>query len=191
MTRDYSKAAPTDHQRLPESIRDDDWIRVLLHRGEIARLAHLSGDQPFISPTNYWFDEENHQLVFHSSQVGRRRANLEKNPKVCVEVSEVGRLLPSNSGAECSQQFRSVLIFGKVTFLEDNEEKLRGLNGILKRYFPELKSGREYKPISEKDLQGTNVYVVKIESWSGKENWKEEAEQIDDWPPLPEKILKP
>ena len=190
MRRDYSKAAPTDHQRLSEHIRGDDWIRALLRRGEIARIAHLSGDQPFISPTNYWFDEENNQLVFHSSQVGRRRANLKKNPKVCVEVSEVGRLLPSNSAAECSQQFRSVLVFGKVEFLEDREEKLRGLNGILNRYFPELRSGREYKPISEEDLMGTNVYVVKIESWSGKENWKEKAEQTDDWPPLPEKALK-
>ena len=189
MTRDYSKATPTYHQRRPESIRDDEWIRALLLRGEIARLAHLSGDQPFISPTNYWFDEENHQLVFHSSLAGRRRANLEENPKVCVEVSEVGRLLPSNSGAECSQQFRSVLVFGKVTFLEDNEEKLRGLNGILNRYFPKLISGRETKPISEKDVKGTNVYVVKIESWSGKENWKEQANQVDSWPPLPEDLL--
>ena len=163
MTRDYSKAAPTDHQRLAKHIRDDDWIRSLLRRGEIARLAHLSGNQPFISPTNYWFDEENHQLVFHSSLVGRRRANLEQNPKVCVEVSEVGRLLSSNSAAECSQQFRSVLVFGRVFFLENNKEKLRGLSGILNRYFPELKSGREFKPISEKEIKGTNVYVVKID----------------------------
>ncbi|MFC2028692.1 pyridoxamine 5'-phosphate oxidase family protein [Chloroflexota bacterium] len=184
MKKDYSKAAPNDLQRRPQFTRDDDWIRSLLRRGEIARLAHLSGDQPFISPTNYWFDEENHQLVFHSSLVGRRRANLEQNPRVCVEVSEVGRVLPSNSAAECSQQFRSVMVFGKVVFLENKEEKLRGLYGILKRYFPELRPGKETKPISDKELNGTNVYVVQIESWSGKENWKEQSEQVDDWPQL-------
>ena len=190
MKRDYSKSAPTDHQRRTPLKRDDDWIRELLRRGEIARIAHLSGDQPFVSPTNYWFDEEQHQLVFHSSQVGRRRANLEQNPKVCVEVSEVGKMLPSNDAAECGQQFRSVMVFGKVVFLEDREEKRNGLYGILKRYFPELQPGKEMKPIPDEDLDTTNVYVVKIESWSGKENWKENAKQTDDWPPLPDTILQ-
>ena len=191
MTRDYSKATPTDHQRRPESIRDDDWIRALLHKGEIARLAHLSGKQPFISPTNYWFDEENHQLLFHSSLVGRREwtRRISSTSRWCK--SKVGRLLPSNSGADQTVERLLQVLIGKVTFLEDNEEKLRGLYGILNRYFPELKSGRDYKPISEKELKGTNVYVVKIESWSGKENWKERAKQVDDWPPLPEKVLKP
>jgi uncharacterized protein len=189
MKRDYSKATPTDYQRRPQFRRDDDWIRDLLRKGEIAHIAHLSGDQPYITPTNYWFDEERHQLVFHSSQVGRRRANLEQNPKVCVEVSEVGKLLPSNSAAECGQQFRSVMVFGRVVFLEEEAEKLRGLYGILNRYFPELEPGQETRPISDKELNGTNVYVVQIESWSGKENWKEQANQVDDWPPLPDRFL--
>ena len=190
MSRDYSESAPTDHQRKPEYTRNDDWIRALLRRGEIARIAHVSGEQPFISPTNYWFDEEHHQLVFHSSQVGRRRANLEKNPLVCVEVSEIGRKLPSNNAVEFNIQYRSVLVFGKVVFLEEKEDKLRGLYGLLGSNYPELKPGKDYKPITDKDLIGTNVYVVKIESWSGKEHWLEQAKQTDDWPPLPDKYLE-
>jgi hypothetical protein len=33
-------------------------------------------------------------------------------------------------------------------------------------------------------LRATSVYAIAIESWSGKENWDERAEQSDEWPPL-------
>ena len=50
-----------------------------------------------------------------------------------------------------------------------------------------MKPGREYRPITEKELKRTSVYELKIESWSGKENWNERAEQSDEWPGLDEK----
>jgi hypothetical protein len=28
------------------------------------------------------------------------------------------------------------------------------------------------------------VYAITIESWSGKENWPEQAEQSEEWEPL-------
>lgn len=191
MSRDYHKAAPTQHQRLPEYTRQESWIRAFLHTGRIAHVAHLSGDQPFITPTNYWFDEERHQLVFHSNIAGRVRSNLEHAPKVCVEVSEFGRLLPANTALEFSQQYRSVLVFGQMKILENDEARLRGLNGLLKKYFPDMTPGKEYRPITEQELARTSVYALEIESWSGKENWADQADQLPDWPPLPERFLRP
>ena len=190
MSRDYQKAAPTQHQRLPEYTRREAWIRSFLHSGQIAHVAHLSGDQPFITPTNYWFDEERHQLVFHSNIIGRVRSNLEHAPKVCVEVSEFGRLLPANTALEFSLQYRSVLVFGSVRILENDEARLRGLNGLLKKYFPDMTPGKEYRPITKQELARTSVYALEIESWSGKENWADRADQLPDWPPLPEHFLK-
>lgn len=191
MSRDYQNAAPTRHQRRPEHTRQEAWIRAFLHAGQIAHLAHLSGDQPFITPTNYWFDEERYQVLFHSNIAGRLRSNLEHFPKVCLEVSEFGRLLPANTALEFSLQYRSVLVFGQVKILGNDEDRLRALNGLLKKYFPDLTPGREYRPITRQELARTSVYALQIESWSGKENWSEKADQLPDWPPLPERFLKP
>jgi nitroimidazol reductase NimA-like FMN-containing flavoprotein (pyridoxamine 5'-phosphate oxidase superfamily) len=99
----------------------------------------------------------------------------------------MGRLLPSNVALEFSVQYRSVMVFGMVRILEADDEKRAALTGLLEKYFPKMEAGREYRPITEKELKRTSVYELKIESWSGKENWNERAEQSEEWPALEEK----
>jgi hypothetical protein len=50
-----------------------------------------------------------------------------------------------------------------------------------------MAAGREYREITDKELRSTSVYAIAIESWSGKENWKERAHQSDEWSALDEK----
>ena len=45
---------------------------------------------------------------------------------------------------------------------------------------------KDFRPITHKELKRTTVYAIEIESWSGKENWKERADQSDEWPALGE-----
>ncbi len=186
MPRDYNQLSPAEGQRLPEYTRDDDWIRAFLRGAQVAHIATMWDDQPFVTPTTFWFDEARRRIIFHSNLVGRVRANAEHSPKVCLEASEMGRLLPSNVALEFSLQYRSVMVFGSVRLLETDEEKHAALQGLLDKYFPAMRAGEEYRPITEKELKRTSVYAIEIESWSGKENWNERAEQSDEWPPLGE-----
>jgi nitroimidazol reductase NimA-like FMN-containing flavoprotein (pyridoxamine 5'-phosphate oxidase superfamily) len=189
MPRDYDLTSqpPTAGQRLPEYARDEEWMRAFLRVAQIGRVATTWDDQPFVTPTTFWFDEAEQRVIFHSNLAGRVRANLERNPKICLEASEMGRLLPSNVALEFSVQYRSVMVFGMVRILEADDEKRAALTSLLEKYFPKMEAGREYRPITEKELKRTSVYELKIESWSGKENWNERAEQSEEWPALEEK----
>jgi len=189
MPRDYSpeKSLPADHQRLPEYKREDDWVRAFLKTARVARIASSREEQPFVNPSMFWFDEDFHQIVFHSNMAGRVRANIEHNPKVCIEVSEMGKVLPSNVALEFSLQYRSVVIFGTARLLDNAEEQRRVLSNLIGKYFPAMKAGQEFRPITDQELKRTSVYGVRIEAWSGKENWKERADQSDEWPALGEK----
>jgi uncharacterized protein len=89
---------------------------------------------------------------------------------------------------EFSTQYRSVMVFGTVQILQNDDEKRAALYGILKKYFPTLTPGKEYRPITAKELARTTVYALKIEAWSGKENWNEQADELPDWPPLPKDL---
>ena len=191
MPRDYDMAenSPTAHQRLPEYVRDDDWIRNFLRSAQIARIASMWEDQPFITPSTFLFDEPNHRLVFHSNVSGRVRANLERHSRVCAEVSQMGRTLPSNVALEFSLQFRSVVIFGLARVLTDPEEQREVMHRLIAKYFGHMQLGADYRPATDKELRRTSVYEIRIESWSGKENWKERADQSDEWPPLKEKFF--
>ena len=104
---------------MPEYTRDDDWIRATLHQAKVGHIASTWDDQPFLNPSTFWYDEANQRIIFHSNIAGRVRANIERNPKVCLEASELGNLLPSNIALEFSLQYRSVMVFGTARILED------------------------------------------------------------------------
>lgn len=186
MSRTYENQSPTAFQRRPHLTKDDAWIRAFLKQAQVGHIATSVDNQSYLNPTTFWYDEENHQVVFHSNIAGRVRSNIEINPKVSLEASELGKLLPSNVALEFSLQFRSVILFGAARIITDPEEAKKLLYGLLSKYFPALSAGKEYREITDKELRATSVYAIKIKEWSGKENWEERADQSDEWPALGE-----
>jgi len=183
--KDYSlEVTPANKQRLLEYEQDDKWVVEFLLRSKIGHIATRWDKHPFITPSTFVFDVENHKIYFHSNRVGRIRANIEHHSEVCFETSEYGQFLPSNIALEFSMQYESVIVFGKVGIVENEEEKRQALYGLIEKYFPGMKPGEEYRPITEKEMRRTSLYEIRIESWSGKRNWEEMAEQSDDWKPL-------
>jgi len=188
MPRDYQNESPTAFQRLPEYQRDDEWIRSFLREAKVGHIASARRNgQLFLNPTTFWFDEAHHQIIFHSNVAGRIRSNIESNSRVCFEASELGKMLPANVALEFSLQFRSVIVFGNARLVNDPEEARRVMYSLIHKYFPEMTAGREFREITEKELKRTSVYAIQIDEWSGKENWKDRADQSDEWPALDEK----
>jgi nitroimidazol reductase NimA-like FMN-containing flavoprotein (pyridoxamine 5'-phosphate oxidase superfamily) len=191
MPRDYSiDQTPPNTQRRPKNARDDDWTRDFLSRARIGHIATRWDDQPFITPTTFWYDPVRDEIYFHSNIVGRVRANAERHAQVCFEASEAGRLLPSNVALEFSIQYESVIAFGRIRVIEDEDEQRRILYGLIQKYFPQLRPGEEYRPITEQELKRTSVYAISIDSWSGKRNWKEKADQSEEWAPLGDEFFQ-
>lgn len=190
MTRNYKDQSPTAYQRLPEYKREDDWIRGFLHAAKVGHIASCVDEQPFLNPSIFWYDEGNHQIIFHSNVAGRMRSNIEANPKVSFEASELGKFLPSNVALEFSLQYRSVMVFGSARLVTDPDEARRVLYSLIAKYFPEMKAGNDFREITDKELRSTSVYAIAIEAWSGKENWKERADQSDEWKPLEESLFR-
>jgi uncharacterized protein len=187
MPRNYKNASATAYQRLPGYKREDDWIRAFLQEAKVGHIASARDGQPFLTPSTFWFDEQNHQIIYHSNVAGRVRSNIENNPKVCFEASEMGRMLPSNVAIEFSLQYRTVIVFGTAHLVTDPGESRRVLYGLIKKYFPTMTPGREIREITDQELRSTSVYAIQIEEWSGKENWQDRADQSEEWAPLEDK----
>jgi nitroimidazol reductase NimA-like FMN-containing flavoprotein (pyridoxamine 5'-phosphate oxidase superfamily) len=145
MPRNYQTVSPTTFQRLPEYQRGEEWVRAFLREARVGHIASSREGQPFINPTTFWFDEANHQIVFHSNITGRIRSNIESNPRVCFEASELGKMLPANVALEFSLQFRSVIVFGAARLISDPEEARRVLYGLIHKYFPTMTAGQEFR----------------------------------------------
>src|SRR5690606_1102922 len=96
------------------------------------------------------------------------RANVESDERVCFSVSEMGRLLPAPVALDFSVEYAGVVVFGRATVVTDRAEAERALQLLLDKYFPHLRPGRDYRPITPSELARTTVYRIQIEQWSGK-----------------------
>ena len=177
---------PINQSRRPKLDMDDEWNAKLLNKIRVGHISTRDGNQPFINPTSFWYSKEDHEIYFHSNAVGRMRFNAENNPETCFECYRSGRLLPSNLALEVSFQYECVIAFGRIRVIKDIDEKRDVLNELLQKYFGEMRSGEDYRPITDNELKRTSVYGIKIESWSGIRNWEERADQAEnnEWPNL-------
>ena len=177
---------PINQSRRPKLDMDDEWNAKFLNKIRVGHISTRDGNQPFINPTSFWYSKEDHEIYFHSNAVGRMRFNAENNPETCFECYKSGRLLPSNLALEVSFQYECVIAFGRIRVIKDIDEKRDVLNELLQKYFGEMKSGEDYRPITDNELKRTSVYGIKIESWSGIRNWEERADQAEnnEWPNL-------
>ena len=181
--------------RRPQNRREDDWIKALLLRVPVGRVATVwQGEDgeafPFITPLAFAYRPEQHDIVYHTNIVGRLRANTGQGHATTFEASEIGALLPSNSPLELSVQYRSVIVFGTAHLISDPAEKEAALTTLSERVFPDLKIGQHTRPMTPEDLKRTSVYTLKISHWSGKENWAAQAIQEDGWPALAPELAR-
>ncbi|GGL74847.1 NimA [Deinococcus aerolatus] len=181
--------------RRPQNRREDAWVRALLARVEIGRVATVwqSGDGqpfPFITTLAFAYRPETHDIVYHTNITGRLWANVGQGHPATFEASEIGALLPSNNPLELSVQYRSVVAFGTARLLADREEAREALRVLSERLFPDLRIGQQTRPILDSDLARTSVYSLAVDRWSGKENWAPGADQTEDWPALTPELAR-
>lgn len=163
------KSKPINEIRRKDRAKDDEWIREMLHESSYCVLATADGEQPFTHIHLFAYDEEKNAIYLHSGIGGRIQKNIEGNPHVCLTAGDMGRLLPADSAVGMSVEYRSAVVFGEISIINDRDEAVYGLMQLMKKYFPKLAPEADYRSISEKDLKRTTVYRLMIDQWSGKE----------------------
>ena len=168
MTTDYDTLSWTRIRRSDRAVEDETWIADFLRRAPVGVLAMAVDGQPFINSNLFVYDQAAHAIYLHTARTGRTRASLDVNERVCFHVYEMGRLLPADSALEFSVEYGGVTVFGRGHVIDDPVEARHGLQLLLDKYFPHLRPGEDYRPITDDELARTSVYRVAIDEWSGK-----------------------
>ncbi|MCP4424146.1 MAG: pyridoxamine 5'-phosphate oxidase family protein [Chloroflexi bacterium] len=177
MTNDILFASDAEMRRKDRAVTDEKWIVDLLNRAPFGVMATVWEGRPFTVARNFAYDPEKHAVYMHGAQKGRTYDNVQTNDRVCLNVSEMGRLLPAPRAMNFSVEFSGVVIFGRVSLVTDADEAKHGLQLLSDKHFPHLKPGQDYEPTTDTDLKITAVYRIDIESWSGKQK-----KVADDFP---------
>lgn len=155
-------------RRADRAVDDEAWIVAMLQRAQTGVLATVFESQPFVNTNLFVYDRAAHAIYLHTAHKGRTRTNIQHEPRVCFSVSEMGRLLPAKVALEFSVEYRSVVVFGRASIVEDEAEATTALQQLLDKYFSHLQPRIDYRPPVPEELKRTTVLRVDIDSWSGK-----------------------
>lgn len=116
---------------------------------------------PYVLPFNFGYEEN--VVYLHSAPSGRKIDIIKNNPNVCIAFSTDHKLFYRHEPVACSygMDYRSVLAFGKIVFIEEYEEKVKVLNVIMRKY-----AGRDfsYNPPAVNNVAIYKVEISKIEA---------------------------
>lgn len=113
-------------------IKDEEVLKEILSAALICRLAMMAGDLPYLIPVNYGYRDG--CIYMHSAPEGKKIDLLRLNNKVCFEVEEAVEVLKGDRACDWTTSYRSVIGYGTVEILSDDESKQKGLEVIMAQH---------------------------------------------------------
>jgi nitroimidazol reductase NimA-like FMN-containing flavoprotein (pyridoxamine 5'-phosphate oxidase superfamily) len=159
------RTARTTLNRLPQRGNyDRELINQILDEGFICHVGFVVDDEPFVIPTGY--ARVNDKLFIHGSQGSRMLRTLEKGIDVCVTATLIDGLVLARSAFHHSMNYRSVVVFGRATIVDEREEKTAALLALSEHMIP----GRwaDVREPNERELRLTTVLSLPLTEASAK-----------------------
>jgi nitroimidazol reductase NimA-like FMN-containing flavoprotein (pyridoxamine 5'-phosphate oxidase superfamily) len=136
----------------------------ILDEGFLCHVGFVVDGQPFVIPTSY--GRKGDSLFIHGSAASRMLRQLKESIPVCITVTLLDGLVLARSIFNHSMNYRSVVVLGKATLVDDPAEKIEALRLLSEHILP----GRwaDSRQPNERELKQTSVLRVPIEEFSAK-----------------------
>jgi nitroimidazol reductase NimA-like FMN-containing flavoprotein (pyridoxamine 5'-phosphate oxidase superfamily) len=118
---------------------------------------------PYILPMNFGYKDDT--VYLHSAPTGKKLDILNQNRNVSITFTTDSELVYQHKQVACSYRVRStsVIISGKVEFIEDEEGKRKALNILMENYSVD---NFDY---SKPAIRNVKVWKVKADSMTCRE----------------------
>lgn len=149
-------------RRKERSIEDQNIINKILNTSHLCRIGLFDTPYPYILPLNY--GHEDNTLYFHCAPEGRKINLIKKNNKVCFEIESNYRLVTDEISCKWTSEFQSLIGVGEIEIMLSPEEKVKGLDIIMKQH------GKTDNQYPSKMLDKLLVLKLNIKELSGKQS---------------------
>ena len=104
--------------RKKQALSEEECIEIL--KKEPRGVLSVLGDDgyPYGMPINQYYCEEDGKIYFHGGKQGHKIDALHRNGKASFCICDAG------TPVDWYLQFRSVVVFGRVEFVDDNEKMI-------------------------------------------------------------------
>ena len=152
-------------KRLPKRGEyDRQIIYQILDEGLICQLGFVVEGQPFVIPTAY--GRVGDRLYIHGSPASRMLRTLQKGIQVCLTVTLLDGLVLARSAFHHSMNYRSVVVFGVASRVEDANQKVEALKAFTEHIIPGRWS--DTRQPTRQEIAGTLVLSLPLTEASAK-----------------------
>jgi hypothetical protein len=168
MSTNLNSSHPTPRTRVvreaQRAVYDRDAVNQILDEAFLCHIGFVAGGQPYVIPTSYGRDGD--VLYIHGSAASRMLRNLDQGAPVCITVTLLDGLVLARSVFNHSMNYRSVVILGTATLVDDPAEKLAALRALSEHILPHRWD--DSRQPNEKELKATSVLRLPISEFSAK-----------------------
>ena len=112
-----------------------DEIEAIISRCDVCRIALADDNIPYIVTMNFGYSAgAERKLFFHCAVDGRKIDMIRKNNYVCFEMDADHNLKSGREACDFNMKYSSVVGWGDISIVNDDEEKREGLNSIMNHY---------------------------------------------------------
>jgi hypothetical protein len=123
----------------------------------------VNGDDgyPYTVPINFYYDEEDNRIYFHSAKMGHKIDSIRENDKVCFTTWDDGYL----EEGDWAYHVASCIVFGRARLIEDPALTVEKIRTFALKYYP---TTQEVDEEIARDIKGVQLVAIDIEHISGK-----------------------
>jgi hypothetical protein len=162
---DFTPSARTRLRRKPDrGAFDRETVYAILDAGMICHVAFVHEGSPAVVPTAYGRDGD--RLIIHGSSASRAMRTLGEGAELCLSVTILDGLILARSSFHNSVNYRSVIVYGNATVVEETEAKLAAMACLTDHLVP----GRwaDSRPPTSQELKAMTVLEVPLDEVSAK-----------------------
>jgi nitroimidazol reductase NimA-like FMN-containing flavoprotein (pyridoxamine 5'-phosphate oxidase superfamily) len=165
MAENVAKSERTRILREPQrGVYDREEIYKILDEGFVCHVGFTAEEQTFVIPTMYARIRD--AVYFHGSSASRMLRGLSAGLNVCLTVTLTDGLVLARSVFNHSMNYRSVVVLGNASLVDESAEKWEALHAFTEKILP----GRwdDARQPNEKELRATSILRLPLTEVSAK-----------------------
>ena len=154
---------------------DRDVVNQIIDATPLCHVSYIIDGRPYVTPTLQW--REGDTIYWHGSSASRFLRQI-VGKDVCMAITHFDGLVLARSAFHHSINYRSVMLFGEATKIEDSEK-----NELLHNFVENLIPGRweNLRQMTDQEAKATTVFSMPIDEGSAKVRSGPPVDDDDDY----------